>query len=278
MTNKVYLVTGGNSGIGLGCAMALAQDPTNTVVIAARTLGKNQAAIQAITAKTGNTNVFSIQLELSDLESVHSAAQQFTSTYARLDGLVCNAGILAPPTFETGAQGHEKVFSTNHLGHFLLIQKLWDIMEATGSESVPSRLAIVSSFTVNPKNFSVYKYPSITTTMAPALEQKGYHKDLAYTNSKLLNAITGYQLAKRSRLVRVVVYDPGYVPTDITRNQNMVERCLVTKVFPYVTALFWSKVSTVERSGGFLAALATGEKGENAQYYSVDFSEAFAAK
>ncbi|ORY37671.1 NAD(P)-binding protein [Rhizoclosmatium globosum] len=279
-SNKVYVVTGGNSGIGLGTALKLAETKTNTVIIAARSPDKNASAVTKIKNETGNQNIHSFQLNLTSLSAVKTFSETLLTQFPRIDGLVCNAGLLTKQ-YSLSPEGYESTIATNHLGHFLLIQLLLPSLQSVGTPESPSRLAIVSSFTINPKNMSSMPYPNLVSDFTDALKAESntaFNGEQAYTNSKLLNAVTGKYLASIvGKNVVVSVYDPGYVVTDIVRETKGVAGFMVKSVLPSVLKPFWKKVSTVERSGGFLASLATGH-GENGKYYSVDGEEAWAEK
>ena len=270
----IVLITGGNSGIGLGAAQSLAKDSKNTIIIAARSLEKNKFAVDSIKKSSGNQNITSHQLDLSSLDSVSKFAKMIKNEYPSIDSLVCNAGILLPK-YQKSVDGYEKTFATNHLGHFLLINMLLPILKGDNPH-----LVIVSSFTINPKNFSGLKYPNLTTGLDQVMfkeETADFNAQISYTNSKLLNALTGTFLSRNDQIrgnVSVSVYDPGYVVTDIMREGNNFERFMVSKFWPFVMKPFWSKVSTIEVSGGYLSKLAI--EGENGVYYSCTKKEEIA--
>ncbi|KAI9206392.1 uncharacterized protein BJ171DRAFT_497635 [Polychytrium aggregatum] len=279
---KVFLVTGGNSGIGKGAVLEIARSPNHIVVIAARSMEKSKQVCQEIQAATGNSQVFAMKLELSSLDAVKVFAQEFRAQYRRLDGLICNAGIV-PTKYEQSAQGYELTFATNHLGHFLLIQLLSDLLTSTASQlGQPTRLVIVSSFTINPKNISAMRFPNLEETLDPAILAEPparFDEERAYTNSKLLNAITGYRLASTGILKNVLisVYDPGFVPTDLLRGYSKTRQVLLGVFVHKLLKYLWPRVSTIERSGGFMAKLVV-ESNESGKYYSVDREEEWAEK
>ena len=138
-TGRVAIVTGANSGIGYETALALAGKGA-TVIMACRNLDKANAAADQIRRTNPAGQVVVLQLDLGDLDSVRKFATEFQASYDRLDLLINNAGIMAPPYGKT-AQGFESQFGVNHLGHFALTGLLLDLILATPG----SRIVTVSS-------------------------------------------------------------------------------------------------------------------------------------
>jgi protochlorophyllide reductase len=117
-TGKVVLITGANSGIGFEVARAFA-DRGAHVVMACRDLEKAQRAADKMENDLEHSSLELLALDLSDLVSVHRAAEQFLSEHARLDLLINNAGVMGTPYRQT-ADGFELQMATNHFGHFAL--------------------------------------------------------------------------------------------------------------------------------------------------------------
>ena len=126
LTGKIAIVTGANSGIGYEMARALARKEA-TVILACRNKAKGEAAVRQIDQEVSEAKAGLMQLDLSDLASVRRFAGEFTSQYDRLDILINNAGIMAPPFGKT-ADGFELQFGTNYLGHFALTGLLVDLI------------------------------------------------------------------------------------------------------------------------------------------------------
>lgn len=101
------------------------------IIFACRSQQRGQDAIDKIKASTKCENLKFMPLDLNDLESVRSFADSFNKTYDCLDILLNNAGIMALPKPETTAQGFEKQFGVNHVGHFLLTKLLLDKVKAS---------------------------------------------------------------------------------------------------------------------------------------------------
>jgi NAD(P)-dependent dehydrogenase (short-subunit alcohol dehydrogenase family) len=133
---RTALVTGGSSGVGIATSRALAGAGAR-VVIAARGLDRAREVAADITADTGNEAVTAVPLDLSDPASVHGLVRAWEGP---LHMLVNNAGIMALPELDLTADGWERQFATNHLGHFALAAGLHGALAAEGG-----RIAAVSS-------------------------------------------------------------------------------------------------------------------------------------
>ena len=139
LDGQYVLITGANSGIGFETAKTLAQKNA-TVILACRSSDKGNAAVQEIKKTVPNSDCHFMSLDLADLNSVHRLADAFKRQFGRLDILINNAGVMAPP-FSRTKNGFEMQFGTNHLGHFALTGKLLPLLEASPS----ARVVVVSS-------------------------------------------------------------------------------------------------------------------------------------
>jgi NAD(P)-dependent dehydrogenase (short-subunit alcohol dehydrogenase family) len=144
LTDKVMLITGTSSGIGIETVRALHATGAK-VYAAARNLDKARSALADILSSEDGQKVELLQLNTADFASVRRAAEMFLSKEKQLNILICNAGIMALPTRELTKDGHEAQFQTNHLGHFLLFQLLKPAMLAASTPEFNSRVVTVSS-------------------------------------------------------------------------------------------------------------------------------------
>jgi NAD(P)-dependent dehydrogenase (short-subunit alcohol dehydrogenase family) len=197
------IVTGANSGIGLVAARELVRAGAH-VVLACRNLEKGQAALAAITAVAGGGGGSAelAALDLSDLSSVAAFASGLK--IERLDLLVNNAGVMAPPK-ELTTDGFELQFGTNHLGHFALTGRLLGRLLAAPA----ARVVTVSS--------SVHRIGKIH--FGDLQWEKRYHRWPAYGQSKLANLMFALELQRRSdaadlKLLSLAVH-PGYAATNL---------------------------------------------------------------
>ncbi|MDH6056424.1 SDR family NAD(P)-dependent oxidoreductase [Umezakia ovalisporum] len=135
---KVCIVTGGNSGVGLMTALGLAEKGYH-VFIGCRSMTKATKALKYIRDNSGNNKVEFLPLNLASLKSVRQFVDLFTARQLPLHILVNNAGIFHHRG--TTEEGFELIWGTNYLGHFLLTYLLLEKLEV----SAPSRIVMVSS-------------------------------------------------------------------------------------------------------------------------------------
>lgn len=203
LTGKVFVVTGGNSGLGLETARELARKG-GTVVIACRDAGKAATALSQIRASAPGSSVESLTLDLASLASVRAFAGAFRANYRRLDALCNNAGVMALPYRKT-KDGFEMQFGTNHLGHFALTGCLIDVLCATPG----ARVVNVSS--------TMHRIGRIR--FDDLQSERSYGKWRAYGQSKLANLLFTYELARRAEKAAVdlvsVAAHPGYAATNL---------------------------------------------------------------
>lgn len=140
MKDKVMLVTGCSSGLGIETARALSATGAR-VFCTARNIAKGEQALSGI-LEPGRVEL--LELKLDSFASVRACAKEVLSQTNTLNVLVCNAGIMFPPYTKT-VDGFESQFATNHLGHFLLFNLLKGALLAGSSPSFNSRVVAVSS-------------------------------------------------------------------------------------------------------------------------------------
>ncbi|KAI4235275.1 MAG: hypothetical protein LQ349_003273 [Xanthoria aureola] len=141
LSDKVVLITGCSSGIGIETARAIATTGAK-VFCTARDLKKGESALADI-LKPGQ--VVLVHMDLNSLESVRSAAKSVLSQTATLNLLINNAGIMATPTIVKTADGFESQFGTNHLAHFLLFELLKPTLLTSSTPKFNSRVINLSS-------------------------------------------------------------------------------------------------------------------------------------
>ncbi|MDQ7025839.1 MAG: SDR family oxidoreductase [Anaerolineae bacterium] len=210
MNGKVVMVTGATNGIGVVTAVKLAQMGAE-VVIVSRNKSKLEDTVRRIKADTGNDAVTYIQADLSSLSDIRKAADTFLNTHNRLDVLVNNAGGVFGQRQET-IDGYEMTFALNHLNYFLLTNLLLETIKQTATEQGEARVVNVSS--------SAHKWGKINFDN---LERKRrYNNWLAYSDSKLMNVMFTYELARRldGTGVTANVLHPGLVNTGFGMSNN----------------------------------------------------------
>jgi NAD(P)-dependent dehydrogenase (short-subunit alcohol dehydrogenase family) len=204
LAGRTFLVTGGNTGIGLATAKDFARRG-GRVYLACRSQEKGRAAVAGIVAETGNDAVGLLPLDLADLASVRACADAFLALGEPLHVLVNNAGVGGARGLT--ADGFERTFGINHLGHFALTTALLDHLAASG----PARVVTVSSeahYQVTDVDFEALRRPTRSRT--------GLRE---YAVSKLCNVLFTQELARRAdgRGVTAYALHPGVVASDIWR-------------------------------------------------------------
>ncbi len=201
------MITGGNAGIGLETARALAQKGA-TVIIVARDPAKGQQAVDDIKQTTGNDKVSFMKCDLGSQKQIHQLVNDFKAKHDRLDVLVNNAGAFFSEYGET-EDGIERQFAINHLGPFLLTNLLLDTIKA----SAPARI-------VNVASRAHYRSSINFDDLYFKKNYDGFR--LAYGQSKLGNVLFTNELARRLEGTGITVNSlhPGVIGTDIARKES----------------------------------------------------------
>ncbi len=201
LTGKTYVITGGNSGIGLEAAKMLGH-AGGDLVLACRSSDKAEAARASLVGQT-NGKVDIVQLDLSDLASVRRAADAVAQAYDRVDGLINNAGIMQTPQMKT-RDGFELQLGTNHLGHFLWTGRLIDRVEAAAG-----RVVVVASI--------AHKFGRLD--MNDLMLERSYTPTRSYSRTKLANLMFAFELDRRLQeggcKAICIACHPGYANTNL---------------------------------------------------------------
>jgi retinol dehydrogenase 12 len=206
MKDRICLVTGANTGLGLETARGLARRGA-TVVMTARDVDKGRAAVEEVRRTSDNDDVELLELDLASTASVRRAAASFLDRHDALHLLVNNAGLVLSER-RTTDDGFEATFGVNHLGHFLLTWLLLDRLKA----SAPSRVINVAS--------DVHRASRGLDFDDLQRERRRYIGFAAYNDSKLANVLFTRELARRLDDSGVVVHavHPGAVKSGFARD------------------------------------------------------------
>jgi retinol dehydrogenase-12 len=221
ISHRTFLVTGGNTGIGLATASDLAKGGAN-VYIACRDPDRGRAAVAAIRAAASDQGgtVDLLQLDLTALNSVRACAESFLAKDEPLHVLVNNAG-LAGGRGQT-ADGFETTFGVNHLGHFALTMLLLDRLKASGPGSRVLSVASDAHYTATGIDWNALKQKT-----------KSFTGMREYAVSKLCNVLFAQELARRlggaDADVTTYALHPGVVASDIWRRIPWPIRPLMTR-------------------------------------------------
>src|SRR5881296_3133787 len=199
--DRVFLVTGPNSGIGRATAMGLAR-LGGTVVMACRTASRGEAARLDIIRDSGNCRVSLEVVDLACEASIRSFADAFKRTHPRLDVLINNAGVYTSHRDIT-TDGLERQFEVNYLSGFLLAHLLLDLLK----KSAPSRIVNVSSSAHGP---SAIHFDDLQG-------ERRYGGFRAYNQSKLAQILFTRELAQQLEGTGVTVNacHPGVIRTNL---------------------------------------------------------------
>lgn len=219
MKDKICMVTGATSGIGLATAEDLAKQGA-TVIITARNAEKGESTVARLKRETGNQSVEFLIADLSIQAQIRNLAQEFQNRYSRLDVLVNNAGAIFLKR-QLSKEGVELTFATNYVNYFLLTNLLLDTLKA----SAPSRIVNVSS--------DMQKNAKINFDDLQA-EHK-YSSFGAYGQSKLAIILFTYELARRLEGTQVTVnaVHPGFAASNIGKNNGWLGKIIAPMLKPF---------------------------------------------
>src|SRR6476620_4900157 len=204
LQGKRVLVTGVSAGLGVETARSLAAHGAH-VVGAARDLAKAEAATAQVRtdAAKGGGSFDLVELDLANLKSVRACADGLLAKGELFDVVIANAGVMATPFGHT-SDGFETQFGTNHLGHFVLVNRIAPLMRAGG------RLINLAS--------AGHRYASVDL-LDPNFETTKYEPFVAYGRSKTANILFAVAFDKRhrGRGVRAAAVHPGGIKTELGR-------------------------------------------------------------
>ncbi|HEX4139007.1 MAG TPA: SDR family NAD(P)-dependent oxidoreductase [Candidatus Methylacidiphilales bacterium] len=207
LQGKRILVTGVSAGLGIETARALAAHGA-LVIGAARDLTKAEGATAEVRKAAGaNGGSFElVALDLASLKRVRESANGLLAKGEPLDVIIANAGVMATPFGHT-ADGFETQFGTNHLGHFVFVNKIAPLLRTGG------RVINLAS--------SGHRFANVNLE-DPGFEKTTYEPFVAYGRSKTANILfsVGFDARHRGRGVRAAAVHPGGILTELARHLN----------------------------------------------------------
>jgi NAD(P)-dependent dehydrogenase (short-subunit alcohol dehydrogenase family) len=206
LDGKRVLVTGVSAGLGVETARTLAAHGA-TVVGAARDLAKAKRATEVVrngAVRGGGLEL--VELDLASLKSVRACADKLVSSGKPFDVVICNAGVMATPQGKT-ADGFETQFGTNHLGHFVLVNRIASLFGKN------SRLVNLSS--------AGHRFSDVDLD-DPNFERTPYTEFGAYGRSKTANILFAVEFDRRHRSggIRATAVHPGGIQTELGRHMS----------------------------------------------------------
>lgn len=203
---KVFLVTGGTSGMGYEDAKALAGAGA-LVVIAARNPGRGAVAIDRIRQAHPDAQVRFEAVDLADLASVRALAERLEASLPRLDGLINNAAIMAPPERGVSADGFETQLATNYIGHFALTAQLLPLLRRSDAPRVVTLSSIAAA--------------RGRIDFDDLQAERAYDAYAQYAQSKLACLMFAFELQRRSDAggwgIASFAAHPGVAATELVR-------------------------------------------------------------
>ena len=235
LSGRRYAITGANSGLGYETMRVLTLRGAHVIGIA-RTADKARAACDSIEGKATPAH-----LDLGVPDSIVTCAEQIRAMGEPLDGLICNAGIMALPEREQ-INGIERQFAVNHLGHFILINQLAELVLAAEQ----GRFVIVSSAAHTSAPDVGIQFDDL------GFEKTEYKPWTAYGHSKLANALCARALSHRleGSAATANSLHPGVINTNLGRHMPWYTRA--------AASLFgWTFMKSVEAGAATQTYLAT---------------------
>lgn len=217
LSGKRILVTGVSAGLGVETARALVAHGAD-VVGAARDLAKAEAATAVVreAAKVGGGSLELVQLDLASLASVRACADALLADGRPFDIIIANAGVMACPKGQT-QDGFETQFGTNHLGHFVLVNRIASLLRPGG------RLVNLAS--------AGHRIADVDLD-DPDFEHTPYVEFVAYGRSKTANILFAVEFDRRhrDRGVRAAAVHPGAIQTELGRHltQESIDQLLAS--------------------------------------------------
>ena len=206
LKGKRVLVTGVSAGLGVETARALAAHGAD-VVGAARDLAKAERATADVRAQAANGGSLAlVELDLASLDSVRACADALVADGRPFDVVIASAGVMRTPFGHTD-DGFETQFGTNHLGHFVLMNRMASLIAPGG------RLVSVAS--------SGHRYSDVDLD-DPDFERTPYDPMIAYGRSKTANILfaVAFDRRHRGRGVRATALHPGGIKTELGRHMQ----------------------------------------------------------
>ncbi len=220
LKGRTFVITGANAGTGFQAARILVSKGA-TVVMLNRSAEKSIAAIKTLKEEFGSgSDVSFVRMDLSDMASVRTGAEQVLKTVPRIDALICNAAIAQVPKQKLTVDGFESQLGTNHYGHFLLCGMLFDHIE----KSI-GRIVVVASLGYN-LGIKTIQFDDMNW-------DNNYSANPVYSQSKLAQMMFAYELQDRvkaaHKYVKVYVCHPGSSATSLINTSGS----------PLMRAIWW---------------------------------------
>lgn len=265
-TGKVFVITGGTSGVGLELAKIL-YNAGGTVFVTGRSQKTVQAAITEVKASTpqpGNTPgvIDGVDLDLSDLSTIKAKAQILLEKAPKIDVLQLNAGVMVPPADSKSAQGLELQMGVNCVAHLLLAHLLTPALVAAAQQAAANNAAPGSVRVVWAGSLAVDVSPKGGLEMS-AVKNPPRAPNANYIATKVGNWFLANYFAElpaiKENNILNVAQNPGNLRTNLQRHLNFIQDFLVgLMLYPSVYGAYtelWAAVSdelSIQDQGSFV--------------------------
>lgn len=254
---QVHVVTGGTGGLGYWASEQLASAGAS-VVIAARSAEKGEAALASLRSRVPGCDASFVQLDLADLRSVARAAEELAAL-PRIDSLIANAGVLSTGGRNTTADGFETMMGTNFLGHFALIAH---VLPSLGAQADSRAARIVHLGSISHEFFRL--------DLDDLQSDHGRFREFrTYGRSKLAVMTFAFELDRRLRAagssVSSLVAHPGFAVDELSARRDILP---TPKVGNAVVRTAYRTIGQGKDAGAWpLVAAATHPDAAGGQYW-----------
>lgn len=260
VSGKTYIVTGANSGVGLETTRQLVKQGGH-VVMACRRVSAGEDAAASFSGLKGSWDV--MECDLADLSSVRKFVEGFLAKHKRLDGLMCNAGMVNMANEVTLTKdGFELTMAASFYGHFLMTELLLDTLKA----AAPSRIGILSSVVHagNPTNRPAIHLDDMN------FENRKYNNFAAYGEAKLAVVLYAKELAERLEGTGVTTASihPGWARSNFGNGGNALMKGLMAIARPIFTAFNTSDTNEDSAQTSLHVLLSDDAPNHNGAYFS----------
>ncbi|KAJ5611979.1 hypothetical protein N7510_005173 [Penicillium lagena] len=262
LTGKVFVVTGGNAGIGKSTVVGLAKRGAK-VYMGARSEAKAFAAIEEIKGQLPEASIQILLLDLGSFGSVVAAAREVKSNETKLHGLVNNAGIMGVP-YEVTTDGYESQFQTNYLSHWLLTYHLLPLLLSTARSTDPGGVRIINltsdGHSLFPPKEGI-KFDDINLKSSSSMTRYGQSKLANLLHLKELHRRYGPASQDEPQVGEIwtAAVHPGHINTDLNRQATASAPSAILRIFTSF--------------GSCVGILATADKGSMSSLFAVASSD-----
>ncbi len=219
--DKIFLITGGTSGVGNAIAKGIAKSGAG-VVIVSRTQAKGESAIKELIEWSGNKNIDYLVADLSLQYSIKKLSEDFKNRYGHLNGLISAAGAIYFHKEQT-KEGIDKSFAVNYLSHFSLTRQLLDLLQKTKG----SRVLVVGGAPM------YLNHPKIN--FEDLQMQKKYNGMIATSQAMFARIFFTFELAKQleGTYVSALAFHPGLITSNLIKTAPLWMRILALIFKPF---------------------------------------------